>query len=138
MASHRTSEIELIAYPVAPGSHLEANDVYPQSNNLEDRTSFSLPPVDSGRPAWSFLAGAFFIEALVWGFPFSFGVFQDYYSRTPPFDSPHQKSRIAIIGTTALGIMYLGAPSHSRPSSDGPNIGSRIFRSGSSSSLQPL
>ena len=27
----------------------------------------SLPPVDGGREAWLFLAGSFFIEALVWG-----------------------------------------------------------------------
>jgi hypothetical protein len=34
----------------------------------EDRSvEFSLPPVDRGKSAWLFLAGAFMIEALVWG-----------------------------------------------------------------------
>lgn len=28
---------------------------------------FSLPPVDTGRDAWFFLAACFVIEALVWG-----------------------------------------------------------------------
>lgn len=28
---------------------------------------FSLPPVDTGRDAWLFLAACFVIEALVWG-----------------------------------------------------------------------
>jgi MFS family permease len=42
------------------------------------------------------------------GFPFCFGVFQDYYSSHEPFSS--EPSGIAIIGTTAMGIMYLGAP----------------------------
>jgi hypothetical protein len=32
-----------------------------------DDPEFSLPPVDGGKDAWLFLAGAFMIEALVWG-----------------------------------------------------------------------
>jgi hypothetical protein len=41
------------------------------------------------------------------GFPLSFGVFQNYYSRLPQFaDSPY----IPIVGTIASGISYLGAP----------------------------
>ena len=42
------------------------------------------------------------------GFPFSFGVFQDYYNSLPLFAS--NNSGVAIIGTSASGIMYLGAP----------------------------
>jgi MFS family permease len=42
------------------------------------------------------------------GFPFSYGVFQEYYSALPLFAS--NTSGIAIIGTSASGIMYLGAP----------------------------
>lgn len=38
--------------------------------------------------------------------PFSYGVFQDYYSKTMPFSS--QKSSIAVVGTCATGILYLG------------------------------
>jgi len=60
---------------------------------------FSLPPVDHGKDAYLFLAACFIVEALVWGFPFSFGVFQDYYSTHEPFaGSPN----IAIIGTCAM------------------------------------
>ncbi|KAI1844810.1 hypothetical protein JX266_009038 [Neoarthrinium moseri] len=71
------------------------------------RQEFSLPPVDGGKDAWLFLAACFAVEALVWGFPFSFGVFQDYYATTPPFaGSPN----IAVIGTCAMGLMYLTAP----------------------------
>ncbi|KKZ63630.1 hypothetical protein EMCG_02071 [[Emmonsia] crescens] len=69
---------------------------------------FSPPPADGGTQAWLFLAGCFCIEALVWGFPFSFGLFQDYYSRHEPFKS--DPSGISAIGTSALGIMYLGSP----------------------------
>lgn len=42
------------------------------------------------------------------GFPFSFGVFQDYYTNLPLFAS--NPSGVAIIGTSASGILYLSAP----------------------------
>ncbi|PTD11421.1 hypothetical protein HYE67_008117 [Fusarium culmorum] len=67
----------------------------------------SLPPVDGGKDAWFFLAASFMVEALTWGFPFAFGVFQDYYSTNAPFEG---SSAIAVIGTCAMGIMYLGLP----------------------------
>ncbi|KAH6960390.1 hypothetical protein FAVG1_08878 [Fusarium avenaceum] len=67
----------------------------------------ALPPVDGGKDAWLFLAAAFTVEALTWGFPFAFGVFQDYYSTNAPFEG---SSAIAVIGTCAMGIMYLGLP----------------------------
>ncbi|KAK1773914.1 major facilitator superfamily domain-containing protein [Copromyces sp. CBS 386.78] len=41
------------------------------------------------------------------GFPYSFGVFQDYYSTHPPFSS---SSNLAVIGTCSMGIMYLDIP----------------------------
>ncbi|KAF2198740.1 putative MFS monocarboxylate transporter [Delitschia confertaspora ATCC 74209] len=74
------------------------------ANNPNDNQEFSLPPVDGGKDAWLFLAASFVVEALVWGFPFSFGVFQEYYSTHEPFAG---SSNIAVIGTCAMGIMYL-------------------------------
>ncbi|KAI0146951.1 MFS general substrate transporter [Xylariaceae sp. FL1272] len=68
---------------------------------------FSLPPVDRGKAAWLFLAAGFAIECLVWGLPYSFGVFQDYYSSHPPFQG---QPNIALIGTSGMGIMYLTTP----------------------------
>jgi hypothetical protein len=94
----------------------------------DDGTShheFSLPPADGGKDALLFLAAGFVVEALVWGqcnvfhseinsrspaialssanvlagFPFSFGVFQEYYTTHEPFSD--EPSGIAIIGTTA-------------------------------------
>lgn len=72
------------------------------------REQVSLPRADGGKDAWLFLCGCFSIEALVWGFPFSYGVFQSYYSTHPPF-SLHPNG-IPTIGTSATGIMYLSAP----------------------------
>ncbi|KAI0910460.1 MFS general substrate transporter [Ustulina deusta] len=68
---------------------------------------FSLPPVDGGKEAWLFLAACFVVDALIWGFNSSFGVFQDYYSQHEPFAS---SGNIAIIGTTSTGLLYLFSP----------------------------
>lgn len=66
-----------------------------------------LPPIDRGLAAWRLLLVAFVFEALLWGFPLSFGVFQAYYSNLPEFKDNHY---ISVVGTTASGIAYLGAP----------------------------
>ena len=86
--------------------------------NFSQRQQFSLPPVDGGRDAWLFLAAAFMVETLVWGanpslwfnedsiadshgtgFPFAYGVFQEYYSTHAPFAGSRN---IAVIGTCAM------------------------------------
>ena len=67
----------------------------------------SLPSIDSGREAWLFLASCVMLEALCWGFPSIFGVFQDYYTSHEPFAGSNS---IPIIGTCALGIMYTELP----------------------------
>ncbi|PHH75842.1 hypothetical protein CDD82_4241 [Ophiocordyceps australis] len=67
----------------------------------------ALPPVDGGKDAWLFLTASFFVEGLTWGFPFAFGVFQKHYSKLDAFAGSPQ---IAMIGTCAMGIMYLDIP----------------------------
>ena len=102
-------------FPALRYSDIELSRVLTLERQSEDRltlaprsdTGFSLPPVDGGKEAYLCLVGCFFLEALVWGFPFSFGVFQEYYSSTEPFAS--EPSGIAAIGTTAAGIMYMGS-----------------------------
>ncbi|KAJ5972571.1 uncharacterized protein N7479_002489 [Penicillium vulpinum] len=66
-----------------------------------------LSPMDGGVNAWLFLAACFVMEALVWGFAFTYGVFQAYYSDIPQFKD---SGNIAVIGTCAMGIMYLDLP----------------------------
>ncbi|QSZ31737.1 hypothetical protein DSL72_001305 [Monilinia vaccinii-corymbosi] len=73
-----------------------------------ERVYQQLLPVDGGRAAWRVLIAAFIFEAILWGFPISFGVFQDYYFTLPQF-SP-AKSQIALVGTISQGLCYLGAP----------------------------
>lgn len=66
-----------------------------------------LKPADGGPAAWRILIAAVILESLFWGFPLSFGVFQNYYADLPQFeDDPN----IAVVGTVATGIAYLGAP----------------------------
>ncbi|KAI1108731.1 MFS monocarboxylate transporter [Nemania sp. NC0429] len=65
----------------------------------------SLPhPPDRGWAAWSYLAGCFWIEGFTWGLPFSWGVFQKYYSNHPPISSA---DGLAAVGTCATGILYI-------------------------------
>ncbi|CAI7654923.1 unnamed protein product [Penicillium glandicola] len=66
-----------------------------------------LPPMDGGMNAWLFLAACFVMEALVWGFAFTYGVFQAYYTDIPQFKD---SGNIAVVGTCAMGIMYLDLP----------------------------
>ena len=67
-----------------------------------------LDPVDGGPAAWKALIAAFIFEALLWGFPVCFGVFQEYYSSLPAFAS--STSNIALIGTISQGIPFVGGP----------------------------
>ncbi|KAJ9149078.1 MFS general substrate transporter [Pleurostoma richardsiae] len=67
-----------------------------------------LKPADRGRDAWIVLTAGFVFEALFWGFPMCFGVFQNYYSTISDFQS--DSGNIALIGTLAQGLYYLGAP----------------------------
>ncbi|KIW79986.1 hypothetical protein Z517_06601 [Fonsecaea pedrosoi CBS 271.37] len=99
---------------MAPGSEPSRMELreYVGDQQITDRSNAhetaSLPSVDGGKAAWLFLSGSFCIEMLLWGFPFSFGVLQDYYSTHPPLS--RHPAGISAIGTTCSGIMYLGAP----------------------------
>lgn len=71
---------------------------------IEINEGFSLPPADGGKDAWLFLFACFMLEGMIWGFPASYGVFQDYYTTHESFaGSPN----IAVVGACALGIMYM-------------------------------
>jgi len=98
----------------------DLEDAGERSNNEKP-----LPPVDGGKDAWCFLFAIFVLEAVIWGLcvvpvivrhasqllmsnrPYSFGVFQEYYSAHPLFAN---STGISAIGSTTLGLMYLPAP----------------------------
>lgn len=66
-----------------------------------------LPPVDGGPGAWKYLFASFVIEAVLWGFTLTFGVFQEYYSKQPEFEG---SSNISVIGAISTSMYFLGAP----------------------------
>ncbi|KAI0788899.1 major facilitator superfamily domain-containing protein [Abortiporus biennis] len=71
----------------------------------DDTNVQELPPVDRGWRAWSFCLAAFTLETLVWGFSYSYGVFQNYYTTHPPFENA-SPTRLAAVGPTALAIQF--------------------------------
>ncbi|KAL1742539.1 major facilitator superfamily domain-containing protein [Schizophyllum fasciatum] len=67
----------------------------------------TLPPADKGIQAWLFLLAAFVVEAIVWSFPFTYGVFLESYLSDPTYATQsHASSLLPLIGTISSGIMY--------------------------------
>ncbi|CAE6439405.1 unnamed protein product [Rhizoctonia solani] len=75
-----------------------------RSSSLEHE-GLSLPPVDKGFAAWSFVVAAFVLETLVWGFGFTYGVFQEYFLHHRTFGDASEAA-IGAVGTVALAIEY--------------------------------
>ncbi|KAI5823250.1 MFS general substrate transporter [Schizophyllum commune Tattone D] len=70
-----------------------------------------LPPVDRGFGAWSFLAAAFVVETVVWGFPTAYGTLLDAYLDDPEYSSQRNAtSLLALIGPIVSGIMHCASP----------------------------
>ncbi|KAK5957933.1 hypothetical protein OHC33_001123 [Knufia fluminis] len=91
---------------VTQNQHPEGSEPNAGHTSFSDQTS-GLQATDRGPAAWRLLIAAFVFEALLWGFPLSFGVFQDYYSHLPEFKDNRY---VSVVGTTASGVSYLGAP----------------------------
>ncbi|KAJ6007603.1 hypothetical protein N7540_011579 [Penicillium herquei] len=121
-------EIELANYSSRTEKGLHTPPAGSTDTDLSDvhNDSQQLPAMDGGLDAWLFLAACFVMEALVWGFAFTYGVFQEYYSALPEFEN---SGNIAVVGTCAMvtlhhfsrkinaltklsfqGIMYLDLP----------------------------
>ncbi|KAI2465935.1 MFS monocarboxylate transporter [Annulohypoxylon bovei var. microspora] len=90
-------------------SNLESIELGQLGEDQQRNPAHAYPEPDRGKHAWLFLwVGCFLMIALTWGFPFSYGVFQSYYSSHPPF-SAHPEG-LPAVGTTALGTLYLTSP----------------------------
>ncbi|TKA64605.1 hypothetical protein B0A55_10299 [Friedmanniomyces simplex] len=85
------------------------------SSNVSNDVS-GLPPIDGGRGAWTCLLGCWLVEAMIWGLPLAFGVFQRYYSTSAELlqqgsgSGGGNSASIPTIGTLATGVSYLGMP----------------------------
>ncbi|KAF5015229.1 hypothetical protein F66182_13513 [Fusarium sp. NRRL 66182] len=99
--------------PATAASAIEDRDGVSSPHDIDDEltdrggTEQELAPVDGGLAAWKMLFAAFMFETLLWGFPLSFGVFQEYYYKIPEFANSRY---ISVVGTMASGFGYLGAP----------------------------
>ncbi|KAL1669918.1 major facilitator superfamily domain-containing protein [Schizophyllum commune] len=70
-----------------------------------------LPPVDRGFGAWSFLAAAFMVETIVWGFPTAYGTLLEAYLADPLYNSQSgATSQLALIGPLISGVMHCSSP----------------------------
>ncbi|KAI0332503.1 MFS general substrate transporter [Cubamyces sp. BRFM 1775] len=67
-----------------------------------------LAPMDRGVRAWTFCFSAFLLEMMIWGFCFSYGIFQDYYTTHAPFNKASSVA-IASVGTVAIALQYCEA-----------------------------
>ncbi|KAF7191696.1 MFS transporter asaE [Pseudocercospora fuligena] len=106
MATATESTIELTAIHHRNAASGTIND-----DNIEqasDLNAQSLPPVDGGWQAWTFLSACFALEAIAWGLPFSFGIFQTHYQANSLFNT--STSSLAAIGTTTIGVSYFSSP----------------------------
>ncbi|KZV73170.1 MFS general substrate transporter [Peniophora sp. CONT] len=104
-------DIELaLRLPLPPSSSTIARSLNSESREGQ---GLALKPVDKGFGAWSFLAGAFVVETIVWGFPNAYGVFLSVYLDDPKFGSqPHASSILPLVGTLSSGIIYCSSKSH--------------------------
>ena len=97
-----SATVFLVRSPTHQSDKMEEHELREETaandGGLQPVQSQSLPPVDSGRAAWLFLLGCFVIELVLWGFPFSFGVFQVYYNTHPPISL--ESGSVSAIGTT--------------------------------------
>lgn len=117
---HPSESIRLRQYESSPHGSVTSDDLdrllsedevgsESSSFNIDFNQSSSqnLPPVDHGRHAWTFLAACWLLEAMIWGFPLAFGIFQSYYNNHELFKG---SEIIPTIGTLATGVSYLGMP----------------------------
>ncbi|KAH8823295.1 MFS general substrate transporter [Flagelloscypha sp. PMI_526] len=81
----------------------EPNEVHVGEQRVNES---ALPPVDGGPKAWAFLAAAFVLEAIVWGYPMSFGIFLEAYLKDPKYNTqPHAAKLLPLIGPLTTGLL---------------------------------
>ncbi|SJK97120.1 related to monocarboxylate transporter [Armillaria ostoyae] len=100
---------------------IELEDIRPtpstsQSNIVQDNAedsdeaplnATSLPPMDHGFDAWAYMISAWLVELLVWSYPFSYGVFLNYYTSHEFKDSP--STLLVLVGSLSTGLIYLSS-----------------------------
>ncbi|KAF9022193.1 MFS general substrate transporter [Hymenopellis radicata] len=80
----------------------------PDEGALVPLNAVSLPQwSDRGFHAWAYLASAWSMDLLLWSYPFSYGVFLNYYTTTEFPES--SRTVLALTGSISGGILYLSS-----------------------------
>ncbi|PYH36218.1 putative MFS monocarboxylate transporter [Aspergillus neoniger CBS 115656] len=103
MASHELADLRSEHHSSSHPSIEESN-----SSPRHELEQVPLPPVDQGKGAWLILASCCLIQLPVWGFSLVAGIFQEYFETHNDLEGG--KGGLAIMGTTATGILYLLSP----------------------------
>lgn len=74
-------------------------------DDIEPPSAQSLPPTDTGRDAWMFLAAATTVEILVWGLPSSVGILHQYWIEK--LFAGNGESTVTIAATMQTGLLYM-------------------------------
>ncbi|KAI3607739.1 mfs monocarboxylate [Moniliophthora roreri] len=110
MSGSGTIELKGISSPV---SVMETLDKRGRGTGLEGdaegETAIALPPTDSGFHAWAYLMSAWVLDFIIWGLPFTYGVFLDFYLSSDPFFINSASGLIALAGSLCNGILYLSS-----------------------------
>lgn len=92
-----------------PSTRSTRADSSPEDGNTDEEmpSQFiaALPPVDGGRQAWSFLAAATILETLIWGVPYTVGIFHEYWTST--IFEGQGEGLITLAATLQTGLMYM-------------------------------
>ena len=110
MASAESTQSSLTSLPHVAASptqtDIELHQRTDDNEPLHNETLFSLPPTDGGKDAWLCLFACFMLEAMIWGFPSCYGVFQEYYATSHEFAG---QRNIAVV--VACAMVFLHHPS---------------------------
>jgi hypothetical protein len=87
--------------PRSTGSRPKESDLESPINYIE-----ALPPVDGGCQAWSYLVAATILETLIWGIPYTVGIFHEYWTSTL-FKGQGGEGVITLASTLQTGLMYM-------------------------------
>ncbi|CAE6428862.1 unnamed protein product, partial [Rhizoctonia solani] len=81
------------------------DDRFPHADFVLGTNASELPPVDTGFGAWSFVASAFVLDTLIWGFGLIYGVFQEYFIRNKTFGNSSEAA-LGAVGTISIAMEY--------------------------------
>lgn len=95
-----------VSLPPTPTESADPFASDPENDGEVDRAAPShLHPVDTGYHAWMFLASGTLIEAVIWGLPYSVGVFHEYWASS--LFGHEAESTLTLAATLNTGLLFM-------------------------------